>query len=63
MCINRQNGNLVSQCWEFVLGWVKNIAGKEENAGLPASSSFPTLFLKALHARVVKNQGNVIKVI
>ena len=43
--------------WELV----ENIVGKEENAGLPAFSSFPTMFSKSFFLRVVRSWDCVVK--
>ena len=40
---------------------VENAVGKGENAGIPAFSSFSTVFSKALSFKVIKSRDCVIK--
>ena len=39
---------------------IENIVGKEENAGLPAFSSFPTMFSKGFFLQHIKSHHCVV---
>ena len=46
----------------YVMGLVRNIVGKVENATYLAFSPFPTMFSKAFFFRVVKSRDCLVKI-
>ena len=51
----------VTQILTFGLGWIENIAGKEENAGYQHFFPFPTMFSTGVFLWVVKTRDCLVK--
>ena len=57
MCVLKASADdkiYVTEKVTYVLGWMENIVRRRENAGLPAFSSFSTMFSKSFFSRLSK---------